>query len=68
MADILDRLRNPPFGTETSERHLMTDAAKEIELLRIAVVKYGDRSRMATVEPMSVQQAIDRAFEFTPTK
>jgi hypothetical protein len=35
----------------------------EIEALREAIVRYGNRSRMATVEPMSVQQAIDRAFE-----
>lgn len=37
--------------------------ADEIMLLRQALVKYGDRARMATVEPMELQQAIDRAFE-----
>lgn len=31
---ILKRLREPPFGTETSERNLMTAAADEIERLR----------------------------------
>lgn len=32
--DILYRLQNPPFGTETSERNLMSAAATEIEQLR----------------------------------
>ena len=32
--DIVRRLRNPPFGTETSERNIMDAAADEIELLR----------------------------------
>jgi len=36
---------------------------KEINLLRQAVVRYCDPIRMATVEPMELQQAIDRAFE-----
>lgn len=31
---IIKRLRNPPFGTETSERNLMSAAADEIERLR----------------------------------
>lgn len=39
-------------------------AAHEIKQLRIAVCRFGDRARMATVEPMELQQAIDRAFEF----
>lgn len=34
MTDIVYRLRNPPFGTETSERNLMDAAADEIEQLR----------------------------------
>lgn len=34
MTDIVDRLRNPPFGTETSERLLMATAADEIATLR----------------------------------
>ena len=38
-------------------------ALREIELLRRVVTQYCDRSRIATVEPMDVQQAIDRAFE-----
>lgn len=37
MTDIVKRLRNPPFGTETSERNLMTAAADEIERLRQSV-------------------------------
>lgn len=35
----------------------------ERDLLRLAVVRYGDRLRMSTVEPMALQQAIDEAFE-----
>ncbi|MBA4797060.1 MAG: hypothetical protein H2043_06630 [Rhizobiales bacterium] len=35
----------------------------ERDLLRLAVVRYGDRLRMSTVEPMALQQAIDDAFE-----
>lgn len=34
MADIVQRLENPPFGTETSERNLMQAAADEIKRLR----------------------------------
>lgn len=34
MTDIVKRLREPPFGTETSERNIMTAAADEIERLR----------------------------------
>jgi hypothetical protein len=37
MSDILTRLREPPFGTETSERNLMISAADEIEKLRWAL-------------------------------
>ena len=33
MSNIIDRLRNPPLGTETSERNLMVQAADEIEKL-----------------------------------
>lgn len=41
------------------------EAAEEIRLLRKAVSKYCDNHKMATVHDMSLQQAIDRAFEFT---
>ena len=34
MADIVQQLRKPPFGTESSERNLMERAAHEIEQLR----------------------------------
>lgn len=36
---------------------------KERDLLRQAIVRYGDRRRMGTVEPQELQQAIDDAFE-----
>ena len=41
-SDVVKRLRNPPFGTETSERNLMASAADEIEHLR------GDADRRAS--------------------
>lgn len=34
MSGVLQRLENPPFGTETSERELMRAAADEIKRLR----------------------------------
>jgi hypothetical protein len=39
---------------------------KERDLLRQAIVRYGDRGRMGTVEPQELQQAIDDAFEAAP--
>ena len=39
MTDIVKRLREPPFGTETSERNLMIAAADEITCLRAKVEK-----------------------------
>ncbi len=36
---------------------------QEIHLLRAAIVRFGDRARMATVEPSPLQQVIDRALE-----
>jgi hypothetical protein len=41
MTDIVKRLRQPPFGTETSERNIMTEAADEIENLRKLVLISG---------------------------
>lgn len=35
----------------------------ERDLLRLAVVRFGDRLRMSTVEPMALQQVIDDAFQ-----
>ena len=37
--DLLRRLENPPFGTETSERNLMNSAAERIRLLEKAVLQ-----------------------------
>lgn len=39
----------------------------EIEKLQEALRRYGDKSRMGTVYPESLQQAIDRAFGDTST-
>lgn len=40
--------------------------SKERDLLRLAIVRYGDRSRMGAVEPRELQQVIDDAFETLP--
>ena len=45
--DIVTRLRNPPFGTETSERNIMDAAADEIERLRAALSTIADGKRDA---------------------
>jgi len=51
-----------------AERQRWASLVTERDLLRQAVVRYCDHSRMGTVEPMSVQQAIDDAFaNFPPT-
>jgi hypothetical protein len=34
MSDLLKRLRNPPFGAETSERNLLNAAADKIERMQ----------------------------------
>lgn len=59
----------PCSSTEQSENldarlrvHEIDCLRREVELLRKAVRRYGDRSRMATAEPMELQQAIDRAM------
>lgn len=44
---------------------IMRQAQLEIEQLRVAVTRYCDKFRMGTIEPMPVQQAVDRAFMFT---
>lgn len=44
-------------------RGMIAERDTEIQNLRAAVVRYCDKSRMGTIEPMSVQQAVDRAFE-----
>jgi hypothetical protein len=40
----------------------------EVEKLQEALRRYGDKSRMGTVYPESLQQAIDRAFGDTSTE
>lgn len=62
---------NPEAAMKAAEDHVSSAislhagrmAKLEIDALRQAIVRYGDKSRMGTVEPMNVQQAIDRAFE-----
>ena len=49
-------------GNSPNASLLYRKARIEIEFLRMAVMRYGDRSRMATVEPMGLQQVIDRTF------
>jgi predicted transcriptional regulator YdeE len=44
MTDIVERLRKPPFGTETSERNIMN--TEEIERLREAVKVQANAAKM----------------------
>lgn len=39
MGNLVKRLREPPFGTETSERNLMSAAADAIEALEAQLAK-----------------------------
>lgn len=67
MADILDQIRSAFDGEDIPRKNLaLRKAHDEIELLRVALVCYGDRLRMSIVEPMALQQVIDAAFERTP--
>ena len=67
MADVLDQIRSAFDSEDTPKKNLaLRKAHDEIELLRVALVRYGDRLRMSTVEPMALQQVIDAAFERTP--
>ena len=61
--DIVRRLRNPPFGTETSERNIMDAAADEIERLREALALFScDCSpKIACVDPINCRNSIARA-------
>ena len=52
--DLVKRLQNPPFGTETSERLLMKSAAARIEALEAALAK-------ADALAESVHMMIDRS-------
>jgi len=68
MADVLDQIRLAFDGDDTPKKNLaLRKAHDEIELLRVALVRYGDRIRMSTVEPMAIQQVIDAAFQRTPS-
>lgn len=42
MSNLVRRLRDPAFGTETSERNLMNQAADEIERLRAELSEYSE--------------------------
>lgn len=71
-APLLDR-RTPSSVAPPSPARSVTDdpawiVVKERDLLRQAIVRYGDRSRMGTVEPQELQQAIDDAFEAVPAE
>lgn len=73
MADIIDHLLSGVDNVEVGDSSIelggvvftMREAALEIALLRVALVRYGEAFRMGTVEPQALQQAIDRAYENT---
>lgn len=61
--DILERLRAARMSVSSTQKNLaLSEAYNEIEALRRAVRTYGDKTRMATVEPIFLQQVIDRAM------
>lgn len=51
MADLVKRLRNPPFGTETSERNLMGAAADRIEALEADLAVYAKTMAVISTLP-----------------
>ena len=60
MRDLVRRLRNPEYGTETSERNLMTQAADEIERLR-AALEWIDQQRYTGRCTINLANGYDRA-------
>lgn len=58
MSDLMKRLRNPPFGTETSELNLMTAAADEIE--RLLAAKNSPTSQLVGSDAIAQAVAIER--------
>lgn len=52
MSDLIKRLRNPPFGTETSERNLFSAAAAEIE--HLTAERDAARAKLAQYEQAPV--------------
>ena len=61
--DILVRMRAAYFSINRLQKDLaLTEAVNEIVALRMAIRRFGDKTRMATVEPMFLQQVIDRAM------
>jgi len=71
MDDIAQKLRDRAAEQRRNNSYLVDaamddEAADEIGRLRLAIVRFGDRVKMANVEPMDLQQTIDRAFEARP--
>lgn len=50
------------YETALSEADMRGQAEREVEFLREALRRYGDRDRMACAESADLQQAIDRAL------
>ena len=68
MTDIVTRLRNLPFGTETSERNLMAAAADEIERLREALREidagiYNDNGAVTSIGPLAIRKIAQKALQ-----
>lgn len=64
MSDIIRRLREPPFGTETSERNLMAAAADEIERLRAGGCARDQTTTQFCAEAVRLQAVMERMREW----
>lgn len=66
LTEYLDWYAKLPPRERSSERsrfrHLAADMVERIEMLEQALVRFGDRGRMATTEPPALQYVIDLAF------
>ena len=56
---IIQRLRNPPLGTETSERNLMAQAAAEIQRLQEAVQERDGVIEMILLRELRLREALE---------
>lgn len=59
--DLVKRLRNPPFGTETSERNLMESAADRLETQANEITRL--RAALATARREGMEEAAQRLQE-----
>ena len=57
--DLVKRLRNPPFGTESSERNLMASAADALDTQAAEIARL--RAALATARREGMEEAASEA-------